>query len=237
MAYFPSGNDPNYFGVPISQILGDGTEGSPSEFFPIGVDFFSQIFSPPSPTMSHTPTWDHDRAGCVLGEVSNQQPDSAGAEADGYHLVHCPKPHAAYDIVNTDATQSTHVEFDHIMSSTDSTMTGASEFGGLSTEQNTGVERFDQELEDLALTATPFQHQLQKVQTSTVMAMVPVDRKASYATLIYCALRSKPGHSMVLREIYDWFELNTEKNANPKDKGWQNSIRHNLSMNEVWCCC
>ncbi|KAI9684168.1 MAG: hypothetical protein M1829_003438 [Trizodia sp. TS-e1964] len=52
-----------------------------------------------------------------------------------------------------------------------------------------------------------------------------------YAKLIWRALRSKPSHRMVLKEIYRWFELHTEKAINPRVKGWQNSIRHNLSMN------
>lgn len=54
-----------------------------------------------------------------------------------------------------------------------------------------------------------------------------------YAQLIYRALKSVPGHGMVLKEIYDWFEKNTDKARNTSSKGWQNSIRHNLSMNGV----
>jgi hypothetical protein len=54
-----------------------------------------------------------------------------------------------------------------------------------------------------------------------------------YAKLIYRALMSAPGHRMVLKEIYDWFATHTDKNKNPSQKGWQNSIRHNLSMNGV----
>ena len=54
-----------------------------------------------------------------------------------------------------------------------------------------------------------------------------------YAQLIYRALKSAPGHAMVLKEIYEWFENNTDKAKNGSSKGWQNSIRHNLSMNGV----
>ena len=54
-----------------------------------------------------------------------------------------------------------------------------------------------------------------------------------YAQLIYRALKSVPSHRMVLKEIYDWFEKNTDKAKNNTSKGWQNSIRHNLSMNGV----
>ncbi|KAL8824212.1 MAG: hypothetical protein Q9191_005220 [Dirinaria sp. TL-2023a] len=53
-----------------------------------------------------------------------------------------------------------------------------------------------------------------------------------YAQLIYRALKSVPTHSMVLKEIYEWFEQNTDKpQTSTSSKGWQNSIRHNLSMN------
>jgi len=53
-----------------------------------------------------------------------------------------------------------------------------------------------------------------------------------YAKLIYRALMSKPNHSMVLQEIYQWFRENTVKGSSDT-KGWMNSIRHNLSMNAV----
>ena len=54
-----------------------------------------------------------------------------------------------------------------------------------------------------------------------------------YAKLIFRALMSAPHHRMVLREIYEWFERNTDKGKDPSSRGWQNSIRHNLSMNGV----
>ncbi|KAL9118942.1 MAG: hypothetical protein Q9187_004504 [Circinaria calcarea] len=52
-----------------------------------------------------------------------------------------------------------------------------------------------------------------------------------YAQLIYRALKSAKDHRMVLKDIYEWFEKNTDKAKDPELKGWQNSIRHNLSMN------
>lgn len=60
-----------------------------------------------------------------------------------------------------------------------------------------------------------------------------------YAQLIYRAFMSKPNHSMTLQQLYQWFRENTNKWKNCKGKdgkegnGWQNSIRHNLSMNHV----
>jgi len=54
-----------------------------------------------------------------------------------------------------------------------------------------------------------------------------------YARLIYDALMQAPGHRMMLREIYEWFQSNTTKPRESGTSGWQNSIRHNLSMNQV----
>ena len=54
-----------------------------------------------------------------------------------------------------------------------------------------------------------------------------------YAQLIYDALMEAPGHRMLLRDIYDWFLQNTRKPRESGTNGWQNSIRHNLSMNQV----
>jgi hypothetical protein len=61
-----------------------------------------------------------------------------------------------------------------------------------------------------------------------------IDKDQPYAQLIYQALRQADGHTMVLRDIYKWFLKHTDKAAASETKGWQNSIRHNLSMNGVW---
>jgi hypothetical protein len=53
-----------------------------------------------------------------------------------------------------------------------------------------------------------------------------------YAQLLHRAFISAPNHKMKLQQIYQWFRENTDK-ANNDSKGWQNSIRHNLSMNAV----
>ncbi|KAK1991673.1 hypothetical protein LX36DRAFT_694645 [Colletotrichum falcatum] len=56
-----------------------------------------------------------------------------------------------------------------------------------------------------------------------------------YAKLIHRALLNAPGHSMTLQELYKWFQDNTDKTDKPDgNKGWQNSIRHNLSMNKAF---
>lgn len=54
-----------------------------------------------------------------------------------------------------------------------------------------------------------------------------------YAQLIFEALMQAPGNRMLLRDIYEWFIRNTRKPQESGTNGWQNSIRHNLSMNQV----
>ena len=54
-----------------------------------------------------------------------------------------------------------------------------------------------------------------------------------YANLIYQALMEAPGHKMILRDIYAWIAQKTDKAKDSSSKGWQNSVRHNLSMNGV----
>ncbi|CAG8924963.1 unnamed protein product [Penicillium salamii] len=52
-----------------------------------------------------------------------------------------------------------------------------------------------------------------------------------YSVLIYRALKGADGNKLSLQGIYRWFEEHTDKAKDPNHKGWQNSIRHNLSMN------
>ncbi|KAH7092515.1 hypothetical protein FB567DRAFT_403295, partial [Paraphoma chrysanthemicola] len=58
-----------------------------------------------------------------------------------------------------------------------------------------------------------------------------LDKEQPYAQLIYKALLEADNHTMILRDIYDWFKKHTDKASASETKGWQNSIRHNLSMN------
>ncbi|KAI5865832.1 hypothetical protein GGS23DRAFT_616947 [Durotheca rogersii] len=54
-----------------------------------------------------------------------------------------------------------------------------------------------------------------------------------YAVLIHRAFMSRETHAMTLQELYQWFRENTDKGKS-ENKGWQNSIRHNLSMNHAF---
>lgn len=54
-----------------------------------------------------------------------------------------------------------------------------------------------------------------------------------YNKLLHRCLLQQPNLELLLKDIYEWFRLNTDKGRDPRQKGWQNSIRHNLSMNPV----
>lgn len=54
-----------------------------------------------------------------------------------------------------------------------------------------------------------------------------------YAQLLYRCLREAPEHTMALKDLYEWVREHSQKAKDSKNKGWQNSVRHNLSMNAV----
>ncbi|GKT64231.1 forkhead domain-containing protein [Colletotrichum tofieldiae] len=75
-------------------------------------------------------------------------------------------------------------------------------------------------------------------QQNPPIPRAPLKENASgeepYAKLIHKALKDAPGHSMTLQELYQWFKDNTDKTRKTEGTGWQNSIRHNLSMNDAF---
>ena len=54
-----------------------------------------------------------------------------------------------------------------------------------------------------------------------------------YAKLLYRCLMETPNHTLALKDIYDWIGSHSQKAKDPKNNGWRNSVRHNLSMNAV----
>ena len=54
-----------------------------------------------------------------------------------------------------------------------------------------------------------------------------------YAKLLYRALMEKHNHTMSLKELYEWIVVHSQKAKDSRSRGWQNSVRHNLSMNKV----
>lgn len=55
-------------------------------------------------------------------------------------------------------------------------------------------------------------------------------RHQPYSKQLVQALLSNPRRAMTVQQIYKWFEENTDRH---ESSGWQNSIRHNLSLNKV----
>lgn len=54
-----------------------------------------------------------------------------------------------------------------------------------------------------------------------------------YAKLLWTCLKQAPEHTLSLKALYEWVAQNSQKAKDPKTRGWQNSVRHNLSMNAV----
>ncbi|KAK3705897.1 hypothetical protein LTR37_013050 [Vermiconidia calcicola] len=55
-----------------------------------------------------------------------------------------------------------------------------------------------------------------------------------YAQLLYRCLMEAPEHTLTLKELYEWIAQHSQKAKDPKSRGWQNSVRHNLSMNAAF---
>lgn len=60
-------------------------------------------------------------------------------------------------------------------------------------------------------------------------------RKPSFAHLLHFCFLPESSYGMNLKDIYDWV-LRHCRTATPEDRGWENSVRHNLSLNIVSNC-
>ncbi|KAL4906590.1 hypothetical protein BDW74DRAFT_176906 [Aspergillus multicolor] len=85
----------------------------------------------------------------------------------------------------------------------------------------------------LSVVSPPIKLEMDRDVAPTASADEAEDTNADppYSQLIYEALSAAPGKKLPLQGIYLWFEKNTAKGRDRGSKGWQNSIRHNLSMN------
>lgn len=54
-----------------------------------------------------------------------------------------------------------------------------------------------------------------------------------YADLLRQCLLGAPNYTMSLRDLYGWVAEHSPKARDPTSTGWKNSVRHNLSMNQV----
>lgn len=78
-----------------------------------------------------------------------------------------------------------------------------------------------------AVDQVPFEHQTQGTGSDSESA------DASYAKVLYWILLNAPNHTLPLSDIYDAVHKKSARASDPNNKGWRNSVRHNLSMNEV----
>jgi hypothetical protein len=124
----------------------------------------------------------------------------------------------------------------------------SSSLGGLKAERDLASPAVKSEAEDEMLSGSQYpaeisRHRCPSPQSSTVDSPTsgggtPGNVSSSkqdepYAQLIYRAFMSTPRHAMTLQDLYQWFRENTDKGKSDT-KGWQNSIRHNLSMNAAF---
>ncbi|ORX56953.1 fork head transcription factor, partial [Hesseltinella vesiculosa] len=56
----------------------------------------------------------------------------------------------------------------------------------------------------------------------------------SYASLIAQAILTSQEQKMTLREIYEWVQTRYPHLYEANETGWQNTIRHNLSLNRCF---
>ncbi|KAK5110638.1 hypothetical protein LTR62_005678 [Meristemomyces frigidus] len=73
---------------------------------------------------------------------------------------------------------------------------------------------------------------LERVPSEEEDGIEPAD--PCYAQLLYQCLRTAPDNVMSLKELYDWVKEHSQKAKDPANRGWQNSVRHNLSMNAAF---
>lgn len=114
----------------------------------------------------------------------------------------------------------------HTGFTSDPSVTGRADPRGLSPRSSTAASR------------PPVTHAGDPFETTMSPASVDDEHEGKadppYAQLIYEFFMNHgdPRRGVPLRAIYDYFREHTTKCSNG-GKGWQNSIRHNLSMNEV----
>jgi hypothetical protein len=104
-------------------------------------------------------------------------------------------------------------------------------YAGYTDEEYAGTGNNTPYESDITRSSTPYDDPLLSSHKAGIED--DMDKDLPYAQYIYKALMAAPQQEMVLRDIYEWFKKFTNKAEDKGTKGWQNSIRHNLSMNGV----
>lgn len=82
--------------------------------------------------------------------------------------------------------------------------------------------------------ATPMSNESASASQSRLSTPISdVDGDEAYAHLLFRCLKDAPDHKLSLKEIYAWMSENSSRVRISNSTGWQNSVRHNLSMNMV----
>ncbi|KAI7792182.1 forkhead box protein M1 [Triplophysa rosa] len=79
-------------------------------------------------------------------------------------------------------------------------------------------------------------HELQQPSRDKEAVKDPISERPpySYMAMIQFAINSKRNRQMTLKEIYNWIEDHFPYFRNVAKPGWKNSIRHNLSLHDMF---
>ncbi|OZJ06448.1 hypothetical protein BZG36_00596 [Bifiguratus adelaidae] len=100
------------------------------------------------------------------------------------------------------------------------------------------VKQYPSQLQQVQLKNHITSEQFIPVAPDAARAMKPARKRRrppfSYSSLIAQAIQSTPDQKMTLKQIYQWITDKYPALYKEEDTGWQNTIRHNLSLNQCF---